>query len=56
MNAYIALVRRALLARVGFETITEDDMVTVALGFRYGVGPIDCACQIIADRADAMRD
>lgn len=49
---YWAQVQRALDRRSGDMTLHDDDMMTVGMGYRHGVSADDCACQIIADRAD----
>ncbi len=54
INAYLDMTQAALNRRTGDARIMDTEYPVIAAGFRYGVGPDDCACQLIADREDKM--
>lgn len=54
MNAapYRRGVLNALTAQGESDELSEHENTVVSMGEKYGIGPYDCACQIVANRQD----
>lgn len=52
-NAFIEDVKQSLVQNNADGVISEVEMATIVAAVRYGIGPYDTACQIIANRQDA---
>jgi hypothetical protein len=52
-DCYMVAVQAALSAQGESSLLDHADSAVVEAGKRYGVGPYDCAAQIMANRSDA---
>jgi hypothetical protein len=52
-DCYALAVQAALTAQGESSTLDHADSAVVEAGKRYGIGPYDCAAQILANRSDA---
>lgn len=52
-HCYMVAVQAALTAQGQESKMDQADYSVVLAGVRYGVGPYDCAAQIMANRFDA---
>jgi hypothetical protein len=51
-HCYMVAVQAALSAQGESSLLDQADYSVVLAGARYGIGPYDCAAQIIANRQD----
>jgi hypothetical protein len=51
-HCYLVAVQAALTAQGQDSRMNQADYSVVLAGERYGIGPYDCAAQIMANRAD----